>query len=66
VNYRNRLLVLLAAVAVLATVATVSVLHAADRAGRKDQVRADGPPVAAGRVSLAASAQRLMVFRNMA
>jgi hypothetical protein len=66
VNYRNRLLVLLVAVAVLATVATVSVLHAADRAGRKDRARAGGPPVVPGRVSLAASAERLMVFRNMA
>ena len=63
---RDRLLVLLAAVAVLATVATLSVRHAADRAGHRDRVRAGGPPVAAGHVSLAASAQRLMVFRNMA
>jgi hypothetical protein len=65
-NYRNRLLVLAAAVAVLAVVATVSVLHAAGRAGRKDQAQAGGPPIAAGHVSLAASAERLMVFRNMA
>jgi hypothetical protein len=65
-TYRNRLLVLAAAVAVLAAVATVSVLHAAHRAGRKDQAQAGGPPIAAGHVSLAASSRRLMVFRNMA
>ena len=65
-NHRDRLLVLLAAVTVLATVATVSVLRAADRAGRVDRARAGGPPVDAGRVSLAASTERLMVFRNMA
>ncbi|MDN3359592.1 hypothetical protein [Actinomadura sp. DC4] len=65
-TYRDRLLVLLAAIAVLATVATMSVLHAADRAGRKDRQQAGGPPIATGSVSLAASARRLMVFRNMA
>jgi dipeptidyl aminopeptidase/acylaminoacyl peptidase len=65
-TYRNRLLVLIAAIAVLAVVATASVLHAANRAGRKDQTQAGGPPVTAGPVSLAASNRRLMVFRNMA
>jgi hypothetical protein len=65
-TYRNRLLVLVAAVAVLAVVAIGSVLHAAHRAGREDQARAGGPPIAAGHVSLAASSRRLMVFRNMA
>ena len=63
---RNRLLVLAAAVAVLAVVAVTSVLHAAHRAGRRDQAQRGGPPVAAGHVSLAAGARRLMVFRNMA
>lgn len=65
-TYRNRLLILVAAIAMLAVVATVSVLHAADRAGRTAQAQEGGPPVAAGHVSLAASSQRLMVFRNMA
>ncbi|MEV5750399.1 hypothetical protein AB0L00_21485 [Actinoallomurus sp. NPDC052308] len=65
-TYRNRLLVLAAAVVVLAAVATASVLHAANRAGRRDREQAGGPPVSAGRVSLAASSRRLMVFRNMA
>lgn len=63
---RNRLLVLAAAVAVLAVVAAASVLHAAHRADRENQARQGGPPVAAGHVSLAATSQRLMVFRNMA
>jgi WD40 repeat protein len=66
VSRRGRLLVLAAAVMVLAAVATVSVLHAAHRAGRRDRAGAGGPPVSAGRVSLAASPRRLMVFRSMA
>jgi hypothetical protein len=65
-TYRNRLLVLAVAVAVLAVVAVASVLHAAHRADRENQAQQGGPPVTAGHVSLAASAQRLMVFRNMA
>ena len=63
---RNRLLVLIGAMAMLAAVATASVLHAADRAGRKDKAQAGGPAVASGRVSLAADTRRRMVFRNMA
>jgi hypothetical protein len=68
---RNRLLVLLAALAVLCTVAAASVLHAADRAARKDQTQAGGPAVSAGTVSLATgtgtgTGTRRMVFRNMA
>ena len=64
-TFRTRVIVMLAAAAVLAAVATASVLHAAGRAGRRDQAHAGGPPVTAGHVSLAAGS-RLMVFRNMA
>jgi hypothetical protein len=63
---RNRLLVLIAAVMLLATVAVVSVLRAADRADRKNQTQAGGPPVVAGHASLVADGRRRMVFRNMA
>jgi dipeptidyl aminopeptidase/acylaminoacyl peptidase len=65
VTHRSRLVVLIAAVVVLATVATASVLHAAGRADRRDRQQADGPPVTAGSVSLAAGSARV-VFRNMA
>ncbi|MEU4094038.1 TolB-like translocation protein [Streptomyces sp. NPDC026673] len=64
-NTRSRLIVLLAAVVALAAVAAVSVLRAADRAAEKDRPQAGGPAVAAGAVSLAPDAPR-MVFRNMA
>jgi hypothetical protein len=60
------MVVLLAALAVLAGVAVASVLHAADRAARKDQVQAGDPAVSAGTVSLGPGSGRRMVFRNMA
>ncbi|MGH4027823.1 TolB-like translocation protein [Actinomycetota bacterium Odt1-20B] len=64
---RARLLVLLGVVLVLAGVGTVAVLHAADRADRRNHVQPGGPRVTAGRVSLASpSSSGLMVFRNMA
>ncbi|WP_438294186.1 TolB family protein [Streptomyces sp. HUAS TT7] len=63
---RNKILVLVAALAVLAGVATASVLHAAGREDRKNRTQADGPPVAAGKVSLTPDTTRKIVFRNMA
>ncbi|MFF0750567.1 TolB-like translocation protein [Streptomyces sp. NPDC004267] len=63
---RNKLLVLLAALAVLGGVAAASLLHAADRAAEKDRPQAGGPAVESGHVSLAAGADRRIVFRNMA
>lgn len=63
---RGRLLVLLTTLAVLAGVATGAVLHAADRAARKDRPQAGGPAVTAGAVTLAAAGRRELVFRNMA
>jgi dipeptidyl aminopeptidase/acylaminoacyl peptidase len=61
---RNRLLILLTAVAVLAAVAATSVLHAADRAARKDRPQAGGPAVISGPVALTGTGT--LVFRNMA
>ncbi|MER7948777.1 TolB-like translocation protein [Streptomyces sp. NPDC096079] len=63
---RGRLLVLLAALAVLGVVAAASLLHAADRAAEKDRPQAGGPAIGSGQVSLAAGADRRIVFRNMA
>ncbi len=65
-SVRGRVVVLVVGVVVLACVAGGAVWHAADRAGRKDQVQAGGPAVRAGTVSLAASGPRRMVFRSMA
>ncbi|MEE1820333.1 TolB-like translocation protein [Streptomyces sp. SP18ES09] len=63
---RGKLLVLLAALAVLGAVAAASLLHAADRAAEKDRPQAGGPAIGSGRISLAAGADRRIVFRNMA
>lgn len=63
---RTRLLILAVSLVVLASVATASVLHAADRADRRDHPQAGGPAVSAGPVSLGAGKRRLIVFRNMA
>ncbi|MFG2720385.1 TolB family protein [Streptomyces sp. NPDC048416] len=63
---RGKILVLMVAVAVLAGLAAASVLHAAGRENRKNQTRADGPPVTAGTVSLAPGARPRIVFRSMA
>ncbi len=63
---RNKILILVAVLAVLAGVAAASLLHAADRADKKNQVQADGPQVSAGKVSLAAQSDQRIVFRNMA
>jgi len=63
---RGRVLVLLAAVLVLTCVAGAAVWHAADRAGRRDQVQAGGPAVRPGTVSLAAAGPPRVVFRSMA
>ncbi|MFI5756278.1 TolB family protein [Streptomyces sp. NPDC051569] len=65
-TFRNKLFVLLAAVAVLAVVAAAAVLRANDRAAVRDQARAGGPPVGAGRVSLTPAGPDRIVFRNMA
>ncbi|MGC0416050.1 TolB family protein [Embleya sp. AB8] len=63
---RRKLLVLAAAVTVLAVLAVVAILHAVDRTDRKNRPQAGGPTVASGRVSLASTAERLLVFRNLA
>ncbi|MEV0095868.1 TolB-like translocation protein [Streptomyces sp. NPDC050738] len=64
---RSKLLVLLAAVLALSAVAATTLLHASDRAARKDQAQPGGPRVVDGRVSLVPEAAgRRMVFRNMA
>ncbi|MBO0517385.1 TolB family protein [Streptomyces beijiangensis] len=64
---RTRLLVLLAAVLVLSAVAATTLLHASDRAARKDRAQPGGPRVTAGPVSLVpAAAGRRIVFRNLA
>ncbi len=66
---RTRLVILLATVAVLAAVAVGSVLHAADRAARRDRPQAGGPRVTSGQVALTAAGsarQPRLVFRNMA
>ncbi|MGW1888746.1 TolB family protein [Streptomyces sp. NPDC002004] len=60
----TRLLVLLGAVVVLAAVAVASVLHAAERADRRDRARPGGPRITAGHVAL--DGRGLLVFRNMA
>jgi hypothetical protein len=64
VTPRARLVTLLAAVALLGSIAVVSVLHAAERAGKRDQAQPGGPPIASGVVTLDAGGQ--MIFRNMA
>ncbi|WP_055590754.1 TolB-like translocation protein [Peterkaempfera griseoplana] len=61
-----RIAVLLTAVLLLGGVSAGAVLHAADRAGRRDQVQAGGPDVAPGTVTLAPGGGRRMVFRSMA
>ncbi|MET7615621.1 TolB-like translocation protein [Streptomyces sp. NPDC005408] len=67
---RTRLGVLLVAVLLLGAVAVDSVLHAADRAARRDRQQAGGPQVTSGRVALTSkggSKQRpRLVFRNTA
>ncbi|MBX7465273.1 TolB-like translocation protein [Streptomyces sp. MAG02] len=63
---RNKILVLVAVLAVLAGVAAASLLHAADRADKKNQVQAGGPQVVSGKVSLAPGSGQRIVFRNMA
>ncbi|WP_035841810.1 TolB family protein [Kitasatospora azatica] len=60
-----RLTVLLVTLLLLGGVATVSVLHAADRAGRRDVAQQGGPTVAPGAVSLRPGA-RTVVFRSTA
>jgi hypothetical protein len=60
---RARLVTLLAAAALLVCVAVVSVLHAADRAEKKDRTQPGGPRVAPGVVTLDTGKQ--MIFRNM-
>ncbi|MFF3312224.1 TolB family protein [Streptomyces sp. NPDC002952] len=62
---RSRILVLALALLVLAGVATASVLHASDRADRRDRARPGGPRITAGPVALTGAGAR-MVFRNMA
>ncbi|WP_329127569.1 TolB family protein [Streptomyces sp. NBC_01465] len=64
---RNKFLVLLAAVLVLSAVAATTLLHASDRAARKDRAQPGGPRVVAGPVALVPAATgRRIVFRNMA
>ncbi|MFG3283738.1 TolB family protein [Streptomyces sp. NPDC048111] len=63
---RNKILVLCAALAVLASVAAASVLHAAGREDRRNQVQDGGPEVNSGTVSLAPGGSARIVFRTMA
>ncbi|MGW0586043.1 TolB-like translocation protein, partial [Streptomyces sp. NPDC002920] len=62
----TRLVILLAAVLLLGTVGTGAVLHAAHRAGMRDEQQADGPTVRAGTVSLQPSSGRRLLVRNLA
>ncbi|WP_377271202.1 TolB family protein [Peterkaempfera sp. SMS 1(5)a] len=62
----GRIAVLLAAVLLLGGVSAGAVLHAADRAGQREQVQAGGPSVAPGTVTLAPGDGPRMVFRSMA
>jgi len=80
-SVRARLAVLVAVLVVLAGVGTAAVVHASDRAARRDDQQAGGPPIHPGRIRLAggtgpgpgpgpgttsgASARRLVV-RSMA
>ncbi|MDO0927992.1 TolB-like translocation protein [Streptomyces sp. TG1A-8] len=61
---RTRVLILLSALAVLAATGLAAVLHASARAERRDHVRAGGPRVTPGTVTL--TGHGTMVFRNTA
>ncbi|MER5636603.1 TolB-like translocation protein [Kitasatospora sp. NPDC002227] len=65
-NRAPRLLILLVAVLLLGGVGAGAVLYAADRSGQKDQEQVGGPAVRPGQVSLAATGERELVFRNLA
>ncbi|WP_245194849.1 TolB family protein [Kitasatospora phosalacinea] len=63
---RRKLLVLLVAVLLLAGVGIGAVRYAADRADRRDQEQAGGPPVHEGTLSLDAAGGRRLLVRNLA
>ncbi|MCX4996639.1 TolB family protein [Streptomyces longwoodensis] len=61
-----RLVILLTAVLLLGAVGTGVVLHAAHRAGQRDEQQADGPAVRTGDVSLRPADGRTLLVRNLA
>ncbi|SNQ51323.1 putative TolB-like translocation protein signal peptide [Frankia canadensis] len=68
-SVRARLAVLAAVLVVLAGVGTAAVVHASDRAARRDDQQAGGPPIHPGQVRLATGTgapPRRLVVRSMA
>ncbi|MGX4732972.1 TolB family protein [Kitasatospora griseola] len=64
-SVRRKVVVLVVAVLLLAGVGTVAVRYAADRADRRNQEQAGGPPVREGSVTLQPT-ERQLLLRNLA